>query len=552
MRWAVICLLLLVALNGTAQYQFVKQWDRRFGGTRDDDFHYFIHTNDRGYLLGGSSFSDANGDKTQPRWGTSFSSGDYWLVKVDSSGNKEWDKRFGGNNNEALFKVRQTIDGGYILGGTSRSGISGDKTQPTFGDLDCWLVKIDSFGNKDWDNCYGGTGLDGFTDVIQTLDNGYIIAGYSNSPVSGNKSQPNWDSTLFHNDAWVVKTDVLGNKQWDRRFGGTDEDFFTSVIQTSTNGYVLSGFSSSGVNGDKTQPCWDTTNPLTSDAWLVGIDSLGNKQWDSRIGGVRDDYLWTSIIDVSSSSNYIVGGETKSEAGGNKSSEDLGYWIISIDSLGNKQWDIGFKGGDGISYIDKTIDNGYLISGTSSKNAGGDKTEDNIGGSQIWILKTDSAFNKQWDKTIFTNLYSEGYSLQVSDKCYTVGCFTRSGVGGYKSQPNWDSTNQTPDYWLMKFCMEEYNSVDQGQLTTDNSQMQIWPNPFNTDLSLTLSEGEGIIPTAAFTITTVTGQVVYQQQENSLAPGYTKMLDLSYLPNGVYFVEVSTAAGKAVQRVVKQ
>ena len=101
-------------------------------------------------------------------------------------------------------------------------------------------------------------------------------------------------------------------------------------------------------------------------------------------------------------------------------------------------------------------------------------------------------------------------------------------------------------------CDTIINGLPPNLQSSLNSQLQVWPNPFSTDLSLSLSEGEGIIPAATFTITTITGQIVYQQQETNLAPGYTKMLDLSHLPNGVYFIEVSTAAGKAVQRVLKE
>ena len=105
-------------------------WDKRFGGTDGDQLNYFQQTRDGGFILGGSTSSGIGGDKTQANWDVGFG-WDYWIVKIDSLGNKEWDKDYGGTNGDALTCVLQTQDGGYIIGGVSSSGISGDKTQQT-------------------------------------------------------------------------------------------------------------------------------------------------------------------------------------------------------------------------------------------------------------------------------------------------------------------------------------------------------------------------------------------------------------------------------------
>jgi hypothetical protein len=129
----------------------VKQWDARFGGSDLDEFSSLQQTSDGGYILGGGSRSGISGDKTQ----TSFGGEDYWIVKTDALGIKQWDARFGGNSVDIFSSLQQTTNGGYILGGHSKSGISGDKTQASQGGYDYWIVKTDAGGSF---YCYTHTG----------------------------------------------------------------------------------------------------------------------------------------------------------------------------------------------------------------------------------------------------------------------------------------------------------------------------------------------------------------------------------------------------------
>ncbi len=107
-----------------------KLWDKTLGGNEEDDFKIVHQTKDGGYILGGWSWSGKNGDKTEANRDTSTISltGDYWIVKLKADGSKEWDKTLGGNNNDQLTSLQPTSDGGYILGGSSISGKSGDKS----------------------------------------------------------------------------------------------------------------------------------------------------------------------------------------------------------------------------------------------------------------------------------------------------------------------------------------------------------------------------------------------------------------------------------------
>ncbi|MCE3007156.1 MAG: hypothetical protein LW884_02240 [Bacteroidetes bacterium] len=213
-----------------------KQWDRTLGGISLDVLNSLQQTSDGGYILGGESFSDADiaGGKSE----NSRGNGDYWVVKLDANGNKQWDKTLGGSDWDWLSSLQQTSDGGYILGGGSVSDadIAGGKSENSRGFSDYWVVKLDANGNKQWDKTLGGNGLDGINSLQQTADGGYILGGESSSDadIAGGKSENNQGR-----DYWVVKLDANGNKQWDKTLGGSGWDVLSSLQQTSDGGYIL-------------------------------------------------------------------------------------------------------------------------------------------------------------------------------------------------------------------------------------------------------------------------------------------------------------------------
>src|SRR5690606_1096178 len=145
------------------------------------------------YILGGWSDSGISADKSQPSKGMQ----DYWVIKLDATGSKIWDKTFGTNERDDLYHLFQTPDGGYILSGYSNSGINGDKTQVSNGWADYWVIKINSTGAKLWDQSYGGSDSDWGCITIPTPDGGFVISGESASGISGDKSQPSNGSTDF-------------------------------------------------------------------------------------------------------------------------------------------------------------------------------------------------------------------------------------------------------------------------------------------------------------------------------------------------------------------
>jgi hypothetical protein len=359
-------------------------WDKTFGGNGNDQAISVIRTVDDGYLLFGNSDSAVGGDKTQDSRGN----GDFWLVKIDSYGNKEWDKTFGGTGADAAASIVTTIDGGYLMLGSSMSDSGGEKTQNSRGAYDYWIVKIDSNGTKIWDKRFGWTGHEMAKALIPCTDDGYLLTGYSQSGIGGDKTQ----ETGGLEDYWAVKIDANGNKIWDKTFGGTNSDLASTSIATPGGGFLLLGYSPSGIGGDKTQLSYGAY-----DYWAVKIDANGNKIWDKTFGGLGSNYAYSAT--TTSDGAFLLLGNSNSEVGGVKTQASQGgydYWLVKIDANGNKIWDKAFGGSDSDTSFSviSTIDGGGLIAGYSGSGESGDKTQASQGGSDFWVLKIDANGNK--------------------------------------------------------------------------------------------------------------------------------------------------------------
>lgn len=303
-----------------------KLWDKTFGGTSEDYLQSIKQTNDGGYILAGRSNSGISGNKTQANRGTVGVNWDYWIVKISSTGAFQWDQTYGGVEDDWLFSIEQTNDGGYILGGYSNSGITGEKSQASQGLDDYWIIKTDASGVKQWDKSFGGTSADQLQMVTQTSDGGYLLGGASASGATGDKSQ----ASRGNFDYWIVKTTAAGVKQWDKRFGGTSADNLFDIIQTTDGGYLLGGASSSAAGGDKSQGNQGTVG-TSFDYWLVKTDANGIAQVDKRFGGTSDDYA--KSISETPDGNYVLAGWSTSGANGDKTQATRGsidYWMLKV------------------------------------------------------------------------------------------------------------------------------------------------------------------------------------------------------------------------------
>lgn len=376
-------------LGGTG---FGQGWNRTYG-EEGDDFagltRCIVQTTDDGYIIAGGINHIL----------APSSSGDAWLVKTDASGNILWNKTYGGIGNDWAFSIVQTLDGGYAWTGSTDSYGTGSL------DHDFWLVKTDSFGNMLWNKTYGGTSPEWPITIIQTLDGGFALAGYTYSFGAGSA------------DFWLIKTNVSGNVQWNKTYGGTNSDIGYSIVQTPEGGYAFCGFTqSSGAGSD--------------DFWLIRTDAIGDPIWNETYGGTGADMAHSMV--QTSDGGYVIIGQTTSYGVGNAD-----FWIVKVDDSGNHQWNrtYGGAGVDIANSVVQTNGGGYVIVGGINQNP----SEWPPPSGDAFVVKTDTLGYVEWSKVYDNTLYDQAWSIcKARDGGYAIVCDTNS-----------TATNNV-DVWLIK------------------------------------------------------------------------------------------------------
>jgi len=312
-----------------------KEWGKTFGGG-GWDFAYSVEpTTDGGYIIAGTTGSYGAG------------SYDVYLIKTDASGNKEWEKTFGGSGWDNAYSVGQTTDGGYIIAGTTGSyGAGWD---------DVYLIKADASGNKEWEKTFGGSSWDNAYSVEPTTDGGYIIAGATSSYGVGSY------------DVYLIKTDASGNKEWEKTIGGGGWDNAYSVRQTTDGGYIIAGTT-------------DSYGAGLEDVYLIKTDASGNKEWEKTSGGSSSDFAYS--VKPTTDGGYIIAGATSSCGAG---SYDV--YLIKTDASGNKEWEkaIGGSSSDFAYSVEQTTDGGYIIAGATDSHG--------AGGGDVYLVKVSPLIN---------------------------------------------------------------------------------------------------------------------------------------------------------------
>jgi hypothetical protein len=306
-------------------------WTRNYGNVGYDEFQSVYPTSDGGFILCGQT--DV----------VNFA-GDVYLVKITSTGALSWSTAYGGAGTADFgYSVRQTSDGGYIIGGLSASAGAGGR--------DMLLIKTNSTGVVTWSKTYGGAADDEGRSVEPTADGGYILAGFTSS----------YGSNI---QAYVVKTTSTGVVSWSKTFGGSNNELAYSVKQASDQSYYVAGYTNSYGAG-------------SNDAMLLKLTSAGALSWSKTYGGTGDDYALS--MKITSDNGCILGGRTASYGGGNAD-----YYLIKTDASGTHSWSKAYGGTalDQGNNVIQTTDGGYVITGYANSYGQGQK--------DAFIIKTDA------------------------------------------------------------------------------------------------------------------------------------------------------------------
>ena len=389
-------------------------------------------------------------------------SADYWVVKIGINGNIEWQKCLGGSDSEIAFSIAQNNDNGFIVAGYSSSN-DGD-VSGNHGDEDYWIVRLNENGNIIWQKSLGGTKFDRANAAQQTVDGGFIVAGYSRSndgDVSGNHG-------LY--DVWVVKLNEDGNLEWQKSLGGTSDDAAWIIRPVSDGGFILAGYSESN-DGDV------TGNHGTSDFWIVKLGANGNLVWQKCFGGSDFDSAY-DILQVNDGGFIVVGSSGSSDGDLSGNQGELDYWIVKIDTIGDLQWD-GSLGGsdfDEAFSVKQTSDGGLIVAGLSFS-SDGDVSENN-GGADYWVVKLNSYGSLVWQKSLGGSDWDEGYSVQQSnDNGYVIiGC-------AFSNDGDISGNHGNTDIWTVKLSRDTITGIP--SLSTDI--ISLFPNPVQNQLNISLS-----------------------------------------------------------------
>jgi hypothetical protein len=468
-----------------------QTWERTYGGGTWDDAISVQQTSDGGYIITGTTDSFGAGN-----W-------DVYLIKTNVNGDTTWTRTYGGTDDDRGYSVQQTLDGGYIVAGWTRSFGAGS--------WDVYLIKTNATGDTIWTRIYGGTNYEWGASVQQASNGNYIIAGSTSSLGAGSY------------DVYLIKSNDNGDTLWTKTYGGESWDYGSSVWQTSDGGYIIAGYTNSfGAGND--------------DVYLIKTDANGDTIWTRTYGEERFDYGYS--VRETSNGDYIVTGSTSSFS---KGSPDV--YLVKTDANGDTIWTKTYGGAsdDGGESVQEIADGGYIITGwTKSFGAGND---------DVYLIKTDANGDTMWTKTYGGTNLDWGYAVQqTSDWGYIIAGLTASfGVGGY-------------DVYLIKtdaggnVGAEEVSSYQ--PILLQSPALFVYPNPFRKKLRIMYKVGH-VAHTVNLKIYDATGLLVKSfvlpSKNYNLTSEVTWQGDDNFghkVPAGIYFARFEIDNNKMTRKAV--
>jgi cephalosporin hydroxylase len=283
------------------------------------------------------------------------------------------------------------------------------------------VVKLNPAGGIQWQKVLGGKGFETGRSIRQTTDNGYILIGSTDSDNSGDVG-PNHGGS----DIWVVKLNPSGGIQWQKVLGGTGFEAGRSIDQMTDGGYILTGTTDSDNSGNV------GSSHGGSDIWVVKLNTAGDIQWQKVLGGSGREESFS--IHRTTGGACVLTGSTDSEnsgdVGANHGESDI--WVVNLNPSGVILWQkvLGGKGFDVGRSIEQSVDDGYILAGSTTSDDTGDVGA-NHGGSAIWVVKLGPTGDLQWQKVLGGNGFDAGRSIeQGKDNSYILAGNTNSDNSG--------------------------------------------------------------------------------------------------------------------------
>ncbi len=504
-----------------AQINPQVEWQRCYGGTDVDGYnplhdHMIIQTSDGGYVFVAQVRSNDGDVSGNHKDGIGNFEDDIWLVKTTSAGNILWQKCFGGGATETPENIIQTKDNGFLICGQTASH-DGDVTNnhpgSTFGTTDAWVVKTDSAGMLEWQQCLGGNSGDEILNSVVEVNDGYIGVGFSTSLEEG------WFS---HGgiDAFIVKFNSIGEK-WHKLIGGSWADIANSVIATSDNAYIFTGSTNSSdgdVNG------FHGTHS-TVDILTVKFDSLGQILWQKCYGGSSNE-VGNCII--SSPKGYLIGGYTTSSDGdvlGLHGDQD--GWIVEIDSNGTllDQHCFGGSKRDMISSIIQSKDGNFAFAGVTNSIDGDLSNMHRVisDSTDAWVGAFSADWELRWQKTMGGSRDDGFYSIaETSDDGFILNGKTESNNNDVVGN------HGLSDIWNVKLS----NPID--RIESANREVVFlnpYPNPSTNEISMAINSLKAVNQVKFYNLL---GSEVFPSYH---VDGSLMSADISHLPGGIYFIK---------------
>lgn len=418
---------------------------------------------DGGYIIAGMTTNDIIEDT------------DIHIIKTNSTGDKLWEKSYGGAKVEYSFGILQATDNsGYYVVGYSQSYGGGD--------YDIWLLKVKVNGDTAWAKTYGSWGNDQGKEIIPTSDGNYMIVGWSN-----NTGGPNYE-------AWLIKIKPDGEVIWDKKYGGVNKDYGNSVKQTPDGGYIMLGNTFSfGSNGD---------------AYLVKTDPLGAVEWSKNYGGANMDEGISVIANTDGTYTFCVRDSSTLNA-------DVNVQVIKTDASGGIIWNKNYGGSqkDTDKMIQPTSDGGYVVAAITRS-----FPWNKMGLPDMWILKLNADGDTLW---------SRGYGGQDNEHCYSV---RQTTDGGYIAVGKTESFSAEDGIMFLKLNpLGRLGPVGINEFASEG--LTIYPNPSNGIVNIDLND----LKCSSVEVCNTLGQVVFSKIIQSSDQSKSIEIDLQ---QGIYFVTI--------------